>query len=112
MLGKRVANSVGDVATRYDTLDARDGRSRLGLGPEVVNSGNLARVAAVDPLGELLDQGRDDVAEDVLDGLILDLSVLDSDGALEDADTLRVLVEDGLNIFSCPERILIDGQYD
>jgi len=34
--------------------------------------------------------------------------MLDSDRALENADTLRVLIEDGLDVFSGPKGILFE----
>lgn len=68
-----------------------------------VDHGNLAEVSAVGALKEFLSKQRDDIAEELLDGLILDNGVLGGDGSLENADALRILVENGLDILGSPE---------
>ena len=67
-----------------------------GLWTQVINGRNLADIAVVDTLNN----------ERVLDGLVLDFRVFSSDGALQDADTLGILVENGLDVLRLPKRIL------
>jgi hypothetical protein len=46
------------------------------------------------------------VAEKIFDGPILHLGVFDGDRALKNTDLLRILIENSLDVFCCPERIL------
>ena len=63
-------------------------------------------MAVVDTLKKPVDERGIDVTEHVLNGLVLDFRVFSSDGALQDADTLRILVENGLDVLHPPKRIL------
>ena len=78
--------SEDDIVVRAEVLDRRD----LGL------------VTAVQTVNELVDEHGGDVPEQILNRLVLDLRVVDSDGALQNADTLRVLVEDGVDVLGLP----------
>ena len=103
-LRETLAEDVGCSVAR----NGRDNGSadRTGDGAEVLDRGDLRLVAIVQASDELLDEERGDVAQEVLDRLVLDLGVLDSDGALENANTLRVLVEDGIDVLGGPKRVL------
>lgn len=109
-LRERAANGVDNLLLRDGTLDAEGlcdvRRERDGLSTKVVENGDFALITTVQPVEQLLREERSDVAKQVLDGLILDDGVLDGDRTLQDADSLRVLVEDRVNVLSSPERIL------
>jgi hypothetical protein len=72
----------------------------------VVDARNLALVTTVVAVEELLDQVSLDTSQHLFDRAVGDVRVFDSYGSLENADTLRVLIEDGVNVFSSPEGIL------
>ena len=57
-------------------------------------------------LNKPVDERGIDVTEYVLDGLVLDFRVFSSDGALQDADMLGLLVKNGLDALRLPKRIL------
>lgn len=94
-----------DVVFGGDVEATSNGDER-GEGAEVVDSRDVGSVSTVRTLKEVLDEDVGDVVEHLLDGLVLHRGVLDGDGTLENADTLRVLVEDGIDILSGPERVL------
>jgi hypothetical protein len=103
---KRRANIVDDLIVRkratYTELRDDSFRERNRLRAKVVKGGDFALVATIKPVEEFLRKERCDIAEQVLDRLIFDDGVLNSNGTLENANTLRVLIEDSLNILSRP----------
>jgi hypothetical protein len=54
-------------------------------------------------LNELVDESGVNVAQKIFDWLVLNFGVLDGNGALKDTNTLRILIEDGLDILGLPE---------
>jgi hypothetical protein len=80
--------------------------SRGRLCTEIVNCRDLALIATILTLKKIFYEGCIDFIEDILDGFVLDLCVLNSDRTLENADAPRVLIKDGIDILSSPERVL------
>ena len=103
-LRERLAEDVGRCVARNRGSNGRGGRTRDR--GEILDGGDLRLVAIVEARNELLDEERGDVAQKILDRLVLDLRVLDSDGSLENANTLRVLVEDGIDVLGGPKGVL------
>lgn len=107
VLGSRIGrfDRVRDVAAVEE-----GGVDRRGRGGEVVDHGDRRRVAVVVLVEELGRERRLDAAEEFADRLLGRRAVLDGDGTLEDADSLGVLVEDGLNVVGLPEGVLNNEQ--
>jgi hypothetical protein len=55
---------------------------------------------------QLLDKSRLDTTQHLLNGTVGNLGVPGGNGSLENADTLRVLVENGVDILDIRERVL------
>jgi hypothetical protein len=72
----------------------------IRLRAHVVDSRYFARITPINTTNKLVDESRCDVAKDILDRLVFNFRMIDSDRALKNADTLRVLIEDGLDVFS------------
>ena len=73
---------------------------------QIINDGDFVLIAIVTTLEDTVNKSIIDVSEQLFNRLVLDLGVLDRNRSLENADTLRVLVDDSLDIFGCPERVL------
>jgi predicted deacetylase len=71
----------------------------------MVNSRNLGLVACIATF-KAVNERRVNIAKEVLGRLVLHIRVFHGDRTLENADTLRVLIKDGLDIFSSPKGIL------
>ena len=91
---------------RRDGDSGERGRADDGFGSDVVDRRDLGLVSTVVPIEELLGELGFDVSEDLSDGFVDDCRVSNGDGSLEDADSLRVSIEDGLDILGGPEGVL------
>jgi hypothetical protein len=70
---------------------------------KVIDHRDLRRVATISGFNEFVDQRGIDVAEKIFDGLIFHLGVLNGDRTLKDTDSLRILIENGFDVFCCSE---------
>jgi hypothetical protein len=75
----------GRVAPKAYVINTIQLRNHGRLRTQVVDGRDLVGITTIDAVDEFLDEDRSDVAKDVLDGLILNLGVLNGDGALKDA---------------------------
>jgi hypothetical protein len=91
-----------------DGLDESGGGD--GRRSEVIDRRNLGSIAVVVPVEELLDEVLRDVAEHVLDRLVLDFGMGNRNGTLEDTDALWILIENGVDVLCLPQRILRGGE--
>lgn len=99
-------DGVGDVVLGEEGR----GVDHFRGGGEVIDGRDGRGVVVVELLEELVGERRLDATEHRGDGLLGRLAVLDGDGSLEDADTLSVLVEDGLDVLRLPERVLLERE--
>jgi hypothetical protein len=76
---------------------------------EILDSGNSGFVASIVMVQNLLDAVGDHVPQKRLNRLVLHLRVLDSNRSLKNANTLGVLIENRLDVFGSPQRILWNG---
>ena len=102
---KGCTDGVGRLILGHSRRDSSRNDARLGA--EVFDGRDLGLVAPIESVDELVDEERGDVTKELLDRLVLNLRVLNSDGTLEDTDALRVLVEDRIDVLSGPERVLV-----
>jgi hypothetical protein len=61
--------------------------AELQLCTHIVDGRYFAGITTIDKIDELVDESRCDIAKDILDRLILDLDMPDSDRVLKNADT-------------------------
>jgi len=80
--------SVCDLASSLSYLNARRPRNCCRLRAQIVNGRYLARITTINTIDELVNKSQCSIAKDVLDGLILDLGILDSDKAQKNVDAL------------------------
>lgn len=81
----------------------RGRRGRRWPSANVVGNWDARFVATVDVLNEALNQTRLDATEDLAGRLVDPRGVGDSDGALENRNALRVLVENGIDVLRLPK---------
>ena len=79
--------SVCDLASSLSYLNARWPRNCCRLRAQIVN-GRYLRITTINTIDELVNKSQCSIAKDVLDGLILDLGILDSDKAQKNVDAL------------------------
>ena len=84
-------------------LDGCDETGRRGRRrSEVIDRRDLGCIAVVVTIEEPLDEVVRDVAEHVLDRLVLDLGMSGRNGTLEDTNALWVLVENCVDVLCLP----------
>lgn len=71
----------------------------FGFGSEVIDRRDTRFISTVEFFENLLGERFLNVAEHVGDRLLRRSAVLDGHRTLEDRDTLRILIEDGFDIF-------------
>jgi hypothetical protein len=106
--GRGFSELVDGLAGLGRDLDARErsGRDDRLLSSDVVDSRDLGLVSAVVSVEQFLGEPGLDAAEELLDRLVGSSAVLDGDGSLENADSLGVGIEDGVDVLGGPERVL------
>ena len=101
------AELISDGGPSLCALDARqvlgDG---LGSSCEVLDDRDRRNVATIRTFEKTLHEGLVDVSEQFFNGLILLDRPLRGYRSLEDANTLRILIEDGFNVFGSPQGVL------
>jgi hypothetical protein len=93
-----------ETAFSLDGLDESGGRS--GRRSEVIDRGDLGRIAVVVAVEEFLDEVLRDISKHVLDRFILDLGMCDRNRTLKNTNALWILVENCINVLCLPQRIL------
>jgi len=73
---------------------------------EVIDHRDFEGIAVVVTVKEFVNEILRDVSKYVLDGLVLGLRMGNRNRTLEDAHTLWILIEYGVNILRLPKRIL------
>jgi hypothetical protein len=91
----------------FDIVLARNVRGNRGSRTtDIIDDRNLGSVSPIVTIEDVLRESLFDVSEKILDRLVGYFCVSRSDGSLKDTDTLRILIEDGFDVFGGPERVL------
>ena len=95
-------------STRAPSADdaGRKTSGSLGSNSEIVDGGDSRLITTILVLDKALDHGLVNVAKEVLDQLILYDGPFYRNRALQNAHTLRILIEHRVDIFRRPKRIL------
>jgi len=83
-----------------DVVAGEEGRiGEFGFGSEVIDRRDARFVSTVEFIENLLGERLLNVAEHVGDRFLCRSAVLDGHGTLKNRDSLRILIEDGFDIF-------------
>ena len=100
--GKRFAKLIDNLFVGNADFDASRSLGSRRLRSKIFDGWDGRCITAVSALQDTGNERRVDVSEHVLDRFVLDHRILHGNRALQDTDTLGILIKDGLDVLCSP----------